>query len=124
MTSSAETAEWCSDLLSFVLFQPPPAGQARNRVRALVEEETPARAKEEAKQQGRSSALRAPKSFNASTPVSKDASHHAQICSPNFTNISAIKKKEEVKDVRRMLATPEGGTDGIIEFKCSLLYFF
>jgi len=87
--------------------EPPPHGQARNRVRALVEEETPARAKEEAKQQGRSAALRAPKSFNASTPVSKDPSHHAQICSPNFTNISAIKKKEEVKDVRRMLATPE-----------------
>ena len=48
-------------------------------------------------------------SFNASTPVSKyptPAQHVA--LSPNFTNISAIKKKEEVKDVRRMLATPEG----------------
>jgi len=47
-------------------------------------------------------------SFNASTPVSKyptPAQHVA--LSPNFTNISAIKKKEEVKDVRRMLATPE-----------------
>ena len=111
------TVQWCSDLLSFVLFQPPPSGQARTRVRALVEEETPAHAKEEAKQQGRSSALKAPsKSFNASTPVSKDPSHHAQICSPNFTNISAIKKKEEVKDVRRMLATPEGRTVMLIEF--------
>ena len=86
-------------------------------MRALVEEETPAHAKEEVKQQGRSSALKAPsKSFNASTPVSKDPSHHAQICSPNFTNISAIKKKEEVKDVRRMLATPEGRTVMLIEF--------
>ena len=52
-------------------------------------------------------------SFNASTPLSKFP-EHLQICSPNFTNISAIKKKDEakdpkdVKDVRRMLATPEG----------------
>lgn len=104
-------SERCSDLFSFVLFQRrDDGGPARTRVRALVQEEagnTPARAKEEASQQGRGSALKlAP---NASTPVSKDPSH-AQICSPTFTNISAIKRKEEVRDVRRMLATPEGGT--------------
>ena len=50
--------------------------------------------------------------FDASTPVSKLPDHHHQICSPTFTNISAIKKKDEhvtnKKDVRRMLATPEG----------------
>lgn len=98
-----------SDLLTCVLFQRPD-GLARTRVRALVQEEagnTPGRAREEASKQ-RSSAVNAP---SASTPVSKDPSH-AQICSPNFTNISAIKRKEEVKDVRRMLATPEGGTAG------------
>ena len=75
-------------------------------MKALVQEEagnTPARAKEEASKQ-RSSALKPPMGRSASTPVSKDPSH-AQICSPNFTNISAIKRKEEVKDVRRMLAT-------------------
>ena len=101
--------ERCTDLSSLVLFQRRDEGPARTRVRALVQEEagnTPARAKEEASQQGRSSALKAP---SASTPVSKDPSH-AQICSPTFTNISAIKRKEEVRDVRRMLATPEGGT--------------
>ena len=90
-----------------------------------MEEETPTRAKEEAKQQGRSSALKAPsKSFNASTPVSKDPSHYAQICSPNFTNISAIKKKEEVKDVRRMLATPEGRTHSCPEAKTQFTELF
>jgi len=47
-------------------------------------------------------------SFNASTPLSKYPTPAQQAAlSPNFTNISAIKKKEEVKDVRRMLATPE-----------------
>ena len=49
--------------------------------------------------------------FNSSTPVSKPPASSAQIFSPNFTNISAIKKKEEkrdTRDVRRMLATPEG----------------
>ena len=49
--------------------------------------------------------------FNSSTPVSKLPASSAQIFSPNFTNISAIKKKEEKRDprdVRRMLATPEG----------------
>ena len=66
--------------------------------------------------------LKPPKSFNASTPVSKDPSHHAQICSPNFTNISAIKKKEEVKDVRRMLATPEGNTADIFGFNLNLTF--
>ena len=57
--------------------------------------------------------VEAPKSpaFNSSTPVSKPPASSAQIFSPNFTNISAIKKKEEkrdTRDVRRMLATPEG----------------
>ena len=49
--------------------------------------------------------------FNSSTPVTKLPASSAQIFSPNFTNISAIKKKEEKRDprdVRRMLATPEG----------------
>ena len=51
--------------------------------------------------------------FNSSTPMSKLPASSAQIFSPNFTNISAIKKKEEkrdTRDVRRMLATPEGDT--------------
>ena len=49
--------------------------------------------------------------FNSSTPVTKLPASSAQVFSPNFTNISAIKKKEEKRDprdVRRMLATPEG----------------
>ena len=59
--------------------------------------------------------VEAPKAptFNSSTPVSKPPASSAQIFSPNFTNISAIKKKEEkrdTRDVRRMLATPEGDT--------------
>ena len=62
--------------------------------------------------------------FDASTPVSKLPDHHHQICSPTFTNISAIKKKDEhvtnKKDVRRMLATPEGKVK-IIIFLCRRL---
>ena len=70
---------------------------------------TPPATKEDSKRQ-QSSAIKQP-SFNASTPVTKPpvSSAHNQLFSPpNFTNISAIKKKEEVRDVRRMLATPEG----------------
>ena len=63
--------------------------------------------------------------FDASTPVSKLPDHHHQICSPTFTNISAIKKKNEhvtnKKDVRRMLATPEGKVKIITFFLCRRL---
>ena len=52
--------------------------------------------------------------FNASTPLAK-FSTQAQICSPTFTNISAIKKKEEPpKDLRRMLAAPEDFDESFI----------
>lgn len=52
--------------------------------------------------------------FNASTPLGK-FSTQAQICSPTFTNISAIKKKDEQpRDVRRMLAAPEDFDESFI----------
>ena len=85
---------------------------SKKKIKAVVEESklgvTPKASKEDSKHQ-QNSAIKQP-SFNASTPVTKPpASAHNQIFSPpNFTNISAIKKKEEVRDVRRMLATPEG----------------
>ena len=65
---------------------------------------------EEKKQQ--SSVVRP--AFNASTPLGK-FSTQAQICSPTFTNISAIKKKDEQpRDVRRMLAAPEDFDESFI----------
>jgi len=85
---------------------------SKKKIKAVVEESklasTPPATKEDSKRQ-QSSAIKQP-SFNASTPVTKPpvSSAHNQLFSPpNFTNISAIKKKEEVRDVRRMLATPE-----------------
>ena len=52
--------------------------------------------------------------FNASTPLGK-FSTQAQICSPTFTNISAIKKKDDQpRDVRRMLAAPEDFDESFI----------
>ena len=52
--------------------------------------------------------------FNASTPLGK-LSTQAQICSPTFTNISAIKKKDDPpRDVRRMLAAPEDFDESFI----------
>ena len=54
--------------------------------------------------------------FNASTPLGKFSTTQAQICSPTFTNISAIKKKDDPqpRDVRRMLATPEDFDESFI----------
>ena len=62
--------------------------------------------------QGQSSLVRP--AFNASTPLGK-VSTRAEICSPTFTNISAIKKKDDQpRDVRRMLAAPEDFDESFI----------
>ena len=67
----------------------------------------------EEKQQQQSSLVRPV--FNASTPLGK-LSTQAEICSPTFTNISAIKKKDDqpTREVRRMLAAPEDFEESFI----------